>query len=83
VLVLATGTQSLPLGGGCTLYLSGNLVPLFGATNAAGFASIEMPIPFDASLRGITIYAQGFVSDPLGSYAGMASSSGLRLVLGD
>jgi hypothetical protein len=83
VLLLATGTQSLNLGGGCTLYLSGVFVPLFSATNATGFASVRFPIPFDASLRGAATYAQGFVLDPMGSFGGLAFSSGLKLVLGD
>jgi hypothetical protein len=29
------------------------------------------------------MYAQGFVFDPKGSFAGLASSSGLKLVFGD
>jgi hypothetical protein len=81
--LLATGTQALSLGGGCTLYLSGSFVPLVTATNTSGFASARLSIPLDPSLRGGAVYAQSFVLDPLGSFAGLALSAGLRLVLGD
>jgi hypothetical protein len=81
--LLATGTQTLHLGGGCTLYLNGVFVPLFSATNAAGFASVKLAIPLDRALRGGATYAQGFVLDPRGSFAGLALSAGLQFVIGD
>jgi hypothetical protein len=81
--MLATGTQALNLGGGCTLYLNGVFTPLVAATNASGFASVKLPIPLDLSLRGGAAYAQAFVLDPLGSFAGLALSAGVKLVLGD
>jgi hypothetical protein len=81
--MLATGTQALNLGGGCSLYLNGVFVPVFTATNASGFASVKFSIPLDTSLRGGAAYAQGFVLDPMGSFAGLALSAGQRLVLGD
>jgi hypothetical protein len=81
--VLATGTQTLNLGGGCTLYLDGIFMPLLTATNTSGFSSVKMSIPLDLSLRGGAAYAQAFVIDPRGSFAGTASSAGLKLVLGD
>jgi hypothetical protein len=81
--MLATGTQALNLGGGCTLYLNGVLMPLFSATNASGFASVKLSIPLDPSLRGGAAYAQAFVLDPMGSFAGLALSGGLKLVFGD
>jgi hypothetical protein len=81
--MLATGTQALHLGGACTLYLNGVFVPLFTAANATGFASVKLAIPFDPALRGGVVHAQGFVIDPMGSFAGLALSAGLKLVLGD
>jgi hypothetical protein len=82
-LVLASATQALPLGGGCTLYLSGVLVPLPSTTSSTGFARTGLSIPFDAALRGAAIYAQALVIDPMGSFAGVAFTAGLKLVLGD
>ena len=40
-------------------------------------------LPLDASLRGGAAYAQAFVVDPQGPFAGLAVSAGLKLVLGD
>jgi hypothetical protein len=81
--MIATGTQALNLGGGCTLYLNGFLMPLLTATNASGFSSVKLSIPLDVSLRGGVAYAQAFVLDPMGSFAGLALSAGLKLVIGD
>jgi hypothetical protein len=81
--MLATGTQALNLGGGCTLYVNGVFVPLFTATNASGFASVKLSIPLDPALRGGATHAQGFVFDPMGSFASLALSAGLKLVFGD
>jgi hypothetical protein len=81
--VLATGTQSLPFPGGCTLYLAGVYVPFLTFANASGFASMKLAIPLDPSLRGTALHSQAVVLDPLGAFAGLAFSAGLRLVLGD
>jgi hypothetical protein len=80
--VLATGTQALNLGGGCTLYLNGAFLPVLTATNASGFASARFAIPPDPVLRGGAAYAQSLVFDPV-AFAGIALSAGLKLVLGD
>jgi hypothetical protein len=81
--MLATGTQALNLGGGCTLYLNGAFVPIFTATNANGFASVKLAIPLDPSLHLGAAYGQAFVIDPMGYFAGIAFSAGLRLGFGD
>jgi hypothetical protein len=83
LVMIANDTQVLQLGGGCTFYLRGSVVPLFGASNATGFSSIRLAIPYDPSLRGVPAYAQGFVVDPLGSFANLAFTAGVWLVLGD
>ena len=83
VIMLASGTQALQLGGGCTLYLQGVLVPAVTSTNASGFASVRLALPLDPSLRGGSVFAQGFVIDPVGPFAGIAASAGLRLLLAD
>jgi hypothetical protein len=81
--VLAADTQALQLGGGCTLYLKGSLLPLVALTNARGFASLRIAVPFDVSWRGASVYAQSVVVDPLAPFAGLALSAGRKLVLGD
>jgi hypothetical protein len=81
--VLAPDTQALHLGGGCTLYLEGFFASLFTGTNTSGFASVKLSIPFDSTLRGAPIYTQAFVLDPMGSFAGIAFSPGLKLLPGD
>jgi hypothetical protein len=80
---LSLGNQSLGLGGGCTLYLREPILPLFGSTNAFGFASANLPLPPDPLLRGLTLYAQAFVADPQGPVLGTTFSAGRRLVIGD
>ena len=83
MLVLASGTQSLALGGGCTLYLRDALVPSLAIGNGAGCASAALSLPLDVGLRGVAVHAQGIVVDPMGAFAGLAFSQGLRIVLGD
>jgi hypothetical protein len=83
VFALSDGTQSLAVGGGCTFYLTNVLAPSIALTNATGFASAVYGLPFDPTLRGILLYAQAFVVDARGGFAGLAFSAGRRLVLGD
>jgi hypothetical protein len=80
---LAANTQALQLGGGCTLYVRDVFLPLVTTANASGVASVQLPIPRDVALRGAIGYAQAFVLDPMGPFAGHALSAGLRHVLGD
>jgi len=75
--------QTLGLGGGCTLSLKDPLVSLVTMTNANGSASVGIPISADTSLLGTTVYAQAFVFDPMGAFAGAAFTGGLKLVVGD
>ena len=77
------GTQSLAIGGGCTLYLQAPIAVVLAATDSIGFASIRFSVPPDPTLRGATLYAQAFVADPQGAAGGLAVTSGRRLVVGD
>jgi hypothetical protein len=83
--VLASRPDHRDLGGGCTLYVDvASSVLLGAATNAHGFGSSSvLPIPFDLSLRGVTLHAQAFVADPMGPVLGITSTAGRTLVLGD
>lgn len=83
VLALAPSTQSLGLGGGCTVYLKGALIPIPLATNGFGFAGVKVSLPSGAAWRGVRVYAQGFVVDARAAVLGLAFSPGLRLGLGD
>ena len=83
VLVAAASAQ-LPLGGGCSLLVDPANVLAFGATaNAAGAASVPIPVPFSPSLRGAAPYGQGIVVDPTGAWSGLALSGGLNAVIGN
>jgi hypothetical protein len=79
---LATATQSLNLGGGCSLYLSGALVVLAATSNASGFASVGLTIPFDPALQGAVVHGQAVVADPGGAIPGAAFTGGLKITLG-
>jgi len=79
---ISTTAQSLPLGGGCTLYLADPIAVLTGVTNESGFGTVRVPIPLEPAFRGVVVHAQALVFDPAG-FAGLAFTAGLRLVLGD
>ena len=51
-------------------------------TSVAGSVSVPLPIPFDLGLSGVQVSAQLLAADPLG-FAGIGSSDGLRLTIGD
>jgi hypothetical protein len=75
---LAGAQQTLPLGGGCTLYLGGPILALPALGNASGFATAALPVPADFALRAALVFAQGFVP----AHGGLAVSPGVRLTLG-
>jgi hypothetical protein len=79
---LAMNTKTAILGGGCSYYLDAPLATFSSMTNASGFASVQNVVPNDPSLRGGLVYAQGFVVDAQGAFAGLAFTSGLKLTLG-
>jgi hypothetical protein len=56
---------------------------MFTTTNQSGFGSVKLAVPFDQTLRGVPVYVQGFVFDPMGSFAGLALTAGRKLTLGD
>ena len=80
---LASDTQALAIGGGCTLYLAGAITWQAGATNAAGFASKSAMIPAERSLRGMALYAQALALDVGGPGVALAASNASRIVIGD
>ncbi len=80
---LSAGSRTLALGGGCSLYLADPMVPIGVSTNSDGTAVLPLGLPYDRTLRGITLYAQGFVTDPQGPILGLTFTSGRKLVVGD
>jgi hypothetical protein len=80
---LAPTTQSIPIGGGCTLYVRDPFSLLATSSNGVGFATLSFTLPLLPALRGTTLFAQAFVLDPGGSVLGLAFTAGRRLVLGD
>jgi hypothetical protein len=80
---IAAATQSLHLGGGCSLYLRDGTVLLPSSANANGFATVTLAIPMQPALRGWVLYAQGLVLDAGGAFSGLALTNGLHLLVGD
>jgi hypothetical protein len=77
---LASGNT--PLGGGCTVWLSPGFLGLFQISNASGFAEQPLLLPANPALRGLDLFAQAAVLEPL-SANGLVLTQGLRLTLGD
>jgi hypothetical protein len=70
------------LPGGCTLYTAPQ-VAVASLTDAAGRATLGLPIPLQSSLVGAGLFAQSIVADPQGAFAGAFTfSQGLDLVIG-
>jgi cytochrome c peroxidase len=55
-------------------------IPLEGPSGLAGrgFGTIQLPLPFDTGLRGVTLFTQWFVVDPNGT-SGASSSRGAEI----
>ncbi len=82
VVVLATAQASIPIGGGCTVLVQNSGATLFAVTNAAGFGHLPITVPDNLALRGLQVYAQAGLLDPLAPM-GFALTQGLTLVPGD
>ena len=82
---LATSVGSNQTYGTCTVVPDLAAAPsLFGATDAAGVATVALQIPVSTSVGGLVLYGQGIVLDGSGPLIGVASlTNGLRLVIGD
>lgn len=76
---LGFASGSVPLGGGCTLFVPNAAALLFAPANAAGFATVRMPIP--ASTLGLSFTAQAAALDATAPL-GVALTEGLRLTVG-
>jgi len=66
---------------GCTLYTSAEL-SLVVVADAMGDYAAAVPIPDDANLRGLELFAQSFLFDPGANAFGGVLSNGLDLVIG-
>ncbi|MCA8948384.1 MAG: hypothetical protein KDE27_02710 [Planctomycetes bacterium] len=83
LIALALGAASTPLGGGCTLELAGPTATTLVFTNGDGFATQRLALPNDRALRGVSLFAQAGVLDPLGALPGVAFTPRLELTVGD
>ena len=82
-LLFAELPENVAVGGGCTLLVSAPFLSVSLTTDAAGGASVPLPVPGATSLLGLELRLQGVVADPLGSLGGGAcTTAGLLLVLG-
>ncbi len=82
VLLFGNGQASLPVGGGCTLLLSGVspfslLLSLGGA--GAGNGVVVLPATLPASLPSVTFTMQAFVGDNASS-TGYSASNGVEII---
>ncbi|MEZ5966788.1 MAG: FG-GAP-like repeat-containing protein [Planctomycetota bacterium] len=82
VAMLGAVPLNAPLPGGCFLYVD-PLIQLFTVTDVDGFAAINLPIPAETRLLGLTLFGQWFVVDTGGLLLGLLSASeGFRFVVG-
>jgi hypothetical protein len=83
MLLIALDRDDRPAGGGCRVLVGGNFSLLLNFTDGSGFSVTPLPVPADAILGGVNVYAQWAVFDPLGALGGtFALTGGLRLKLG-
>jgi hypothetical protein len=81
--MIGSTPANLPLGNGCTLLLN-PLVSLASLTNAAGIATLPLPIPNNLFLKGASIYSSGAIIDPGGKAFNVAAiANGMRIIIGD
>jgi hypothetical protein len=79
---LAATTQTVVLGGGCSLYVpSGVFLPT--TSTPFGTSILGLNVPVVAAWRGALVHAQAFVVDAGGAFAGLAFTQGLTIVVGD
>lgn len=83
VFLLGLQSANQPLGGGCVLRIGAPQVVGIASANASGHASLQLPIPGVAALRGVDLYAQALTVQPQGPLGGIALSDGLRITIGD
>jgi photosystem II stability/assembly factor-like uncharacterized protein len=69
---------------GCPVLLSAPLILLpIVPLDGAGAGATALPIPFDATLLGVSLHAQYFVVDPSGPFLALGSlSEGIRMLFG-
>ncbi|MCP5068935.1 MAG: choice-of-anchor E domain-containing protein [bacterium] len=81
--LVSFGSAVRPISG-CTLLLADPVIPLSPiTTNGSGAGSTPVPIPNDAGLLGLHVYAQYLVSDPAGALHQIyAMSAGVDLRVG-
>jgi len=82
VLMLGLLGNSLPLGGGCTLLVTPQYQRIF-VTDSYGYFMLPLPLPSNAALRGLPLFAQAGILDPLGPLPGASMTAALGLRLGD
>ncbi|MBN2491919.1 MAG: hypothetical protein JXQ29_13815 [Planctomycetes bacterium] len=85
MLVVGSHTCSVPLGGGCTLYVDPGswIMNPVALANASGFAHLPMAIPAERRLLGMKLYAQAAAYDPGAPLKDVALSARLELTIGE
>lgn len=76
-------TSTVPLGSGCTGYLTNPTTVGFAVPNGDGIAALAVPLPPNAAFRGISLFVQVATFQTGGPLGGLAISQALHLRLGD
>lgn len=79
LLLLGLPSPSMPIGGGCDLYMTSSLATCFALVDQEGVAQWHCPMPSSPRWIGTTLHAQAAA---IGSH-GLLLSPGRRLRLGD
>lgn len=83
ILFLSTLQDTVPLGGGCSIYLAAAEIVLPLATDPAGTSSLPITLPAAPVLVGLPLYFQSLVTAPGGPLFGSFElSGGVELVVG-
>jgi ELWxxDGT repeat protein len=72
------GAWNVPLGGGCSVAVDLLLpyAPFSAASDRRGEATFSLPLPSDPLLDGLEFFAQAYVVDPQGAFAGLLAFTG-------
>ena len=82
VVGLGFRSGSSSVGSGCTWHLSGSVATMLLFTDGYGRAELPLAVPLSPALRGLSVFGQALMPDPLAPL-GFGLSQAIQLVLGD
>ncbi|MEZ5967173.1 MAG: hypothetical protein R3F56_25280 [Planctomycetota bacterium] len=82
-LMLSSQRLYVPLPGGCELLVATDGLTLPLLTDAGGATALALRVPLDPVLLGVQLFAQAWVADSQGAFAGtLSTSNGLHVSIG-